>query len=182
METTFSSLGQDGITPSITIGNDCHEVQFGPRISYQHFSKSSSKGKIPMVFDFGYRMNYFNKIRGLSLFWSIRNEYTQDKGTEYWTFDPDNITDWRMDLGDEPIDMKTSTRTRKFTFMLGTGAEYIFVNQLYLKGEAGYGLSFNGAREDHINTSTNEIMRVTGNFMLPKFNAWIVSAGLGFRF
>jgi hypothetical protein len=170
-----------GVTPSIAIGNDCHLLQLGPRITPLMFQ--AEKQKKQFIFDAGYRFNFFHSRKGLSIFTSFRAEFAKESFAETWIYDPTNeAREFMYDLGDEPIDMRTDININYGNLHIGLGIQHEFFNGLFIKAEGGYGIQISSEDHAHHQAIDNQIRMTTGTLMEFKYHSWISSAGIGFAF
>lgn len=179
LEGTASAMNY-GLTPSLSFGNDCHELQIGPRITQDLFGNAD--GRKQFLMDVGYRLNYFHSRKDYSLFTSFRPEIGKTKYTEEWIYSPDDVTDWRLEFGDVSKEMITKSQVLHVNLHIGVGIQHEFYSKIFLKAEAGYGLKITSENHEHYFKETNELNRVTGTLMDVTYHSWIASLGVGYRF
>ena len=180
MEGTFSSLGQNGLNPSLTFGNDCHEIQIGPRIGFA--GMGGNENAHTFVMDGGYRINYLNKTK-LSLFGSLRLEYAY--GLFEWIFDyePGGLYPaGGVYLGEESFKARNERRSHTLGVYLGTGIEFRIMDNVYIIAEGLYGLLSQSTESTYYNHASEEIIVSGKSIRLINSSSLMASVGIGYRF
>lgn len=183
LETTFSSLNYNGLTPYLTLGNDCHEFQVGTRLNFNKLIGQEANNPQRFVIDLGYRIVFFNKIKWLQLYGIFKTEYGFNRETDNWHYTVPEEEDLEsLYLGSSSFNAHSDIKSHTINFHLGLGAEVGLTNDLYLKTDASLGVGGNTLKRTYTNVETNE--NVLNSMMLfgNRKMSWMLSAGIGYRF
>ena len=182
LEANFSSLNYDGLTPSISLGNDCHEFQLGTRLNFNKMIGHEAKNPQRFVLDMGYRMVFFDRIKWLPIHGTFKTEYGLNTVTNNWAYEVPNEDDIEaLYLGSSNFNANSEIKTHSIRFHLGLGTELSFGNNFYFKTDAALGIGGQTVKRAYQNADTGNDVLHTMMLFGDRHLGWIVSAGFGYR-
>lgn len=182
LESNFSSLDYDGLTPSITLGNDCHEFQLGTRLNFNKMIGQEAKNPQRFVLDIGYRMVFFDRIKWLPIHGTFKTEYGLNTVSNKWAYEAPNEDDTEaLDLGSSNFNASSEIKTHSIKFHLGLGTEISLGHNFYFKTDAALGIGGQTIKREYKNADTGNHVLHTMMLFGDRHLGWIVSAGFGYR-